>query len=118
MLTRVSASIPFKPVETVDPERFAEAHGTLCNVFGMDSLYAHQEQVGQNILQGITTILDVPTGGGKTLAFWVALFYFWHPGNTEVGCQKTILVVGPLTAPPPSCTLVQISFNAPLVLLG
>ncbi|KAF7369168.1 p-loop containing nucleoside triphosphate hydrolase protein [Mycena venus] len=54
------------------------------------------EEAGQNILKGISTLLDVPTGGGKTLAFWYALFYHWEPGNIEKDCQKIVLVVGPL----------------------
>ncbi|KAJ6503822.1 hypothetical protein C8R45DRAFT_1091588 [Mycena sanguinolenta] len=39
-----------------------------------------------------------PTGGGKTLAFWYALFYHWEPGNIEKECHKIVLVVGPLVA--------------------
>ncbi|KAJ7772144.1 P-loop containing nucleoside triphosphate hydrolase protein [Mycena maculata] len=36
--------------------------------------------------------------GGKTLAFWYPLFYYWAPGNLDDDCQKIVLVVGPLTA--------------------
>ncbi|KAJ7127701.1 P-loop containing nucleoside triphosphate hydrolase protein, partial [Mycena epipterygia] len=70
----------------------------LCDVFGIASLHPHQEETGQNILKGISTLLDVPTGGGKTIAFWYALFYHWQPGNTEENCQKIVLVIGPLVA--------------------
>ncbi|KAJ7019763.1 hypothetical protein C8F04DRAFT_913652, partial [Mycena alexandri] len=83
----------------LDPERLKIAAERLCRVFGIESLHPHQEEAGQNILKGISTLLDVPTGGGKTLAFrWYALFYHWEPGNTEKDCQKIVLVVGPLVA--------------------
>lgn len=48
------------------------------------------------MLQGRTTILDIPTGGGKTLAFWYPLFYHWTPGDTRKEFQKIFLVIGPL----------------------
>ncbi|KAJ6592823.1 P-loop containing nucleoside triphosphate hydrolase protein [Mycena capillaripes] len=67
-------------------------------LFLMSPLHPHQVQTGQNTLRGISTFLDAPTGGGKTLAFWYPLFYYWAPGNTDEDCQKIILVVGPLTA--------------------
>ncbi|KAJ7430797.1 P-loop containing nucleoside triphosphate hydrolase protein [Mycena galericulata] len=90
--------MPFTPVATLDPERLRNAAQSLCNVFGINSLHPHQEEAGQNILKGISTFLDIPTGGGKTLAFWYALFYHWQPGNIEEDCQKIVLVVGPLVA--------------------
>ncbi|KAF7302211.1 p-loop containing nucleoside triphosphate hydrolase protein [Mycena indigotica] len=43
-------------------------------------------------------MLDVPTGGGKTLAFWFALFYYWQPGCTDEASNKIVLVIGPLVA--------------------
>ncbi|KAJ7026462.1 P-loop containing nucleoside triphosphate hydrolase protein [Mycena alexandri] len=81
----------------LDPERLKRTAETLCNIFGVESLHPHQE-AGQNILKGISTFLDVPTGGGKTLAFWCALFYHWQPGNVDEECRKIVLVVGPLVA--------------------
>ncbi|KAJ7094490.1 P-loop containing nucleoside triphosphate hydrolase protein [Mycena belliarum] len=90
--------MPFAPVATLDPERLKTATQNLCDVFGIPALHPHQEETGQNILRGITTLLDVPTGGGKTIAFWYALFYHWQPGNTDAACQKIVLVVGPLVA--------------------
>ncbi|KAF7373721.1 p-loop containing nucleoside triphosphate hydrolase protein [Mycena sanguinolenta] len=90
--------MPFTPVASLDPERLKIAAKRLCEVFGIESLYPHQEEAGQNILKGISTFLDVPTGGGKTLAFWYALFYHWQPGNTEENRKKIVLVVGPLVA--------------------
>ncbi|KAJ7640520.1 P-loop containing nucleoside triphosphate hydrolase protein [Mycena rosella] len=88
--------MPFSPVQTLDPERLKIAAQTLCDVFGLVSLHPHQEEAGRNILRGVSTFLDVPTGGGKTLAFWYALFYHWQPGNTSKECQKIVLVVAPL----------------------
>ncbi|KAJ6552521.1 P-loop containing nucleoside triphosphate hydrolase protein [Mycena sp. CBHHK59/15] len=67
-------------------------------MFGIPSLRLHQEEAGQNVLRGISTLLDVPTGGGKIIAFWYVLFYHWSPGNTQEDCQKIFLVVGPLVA--------------------
>ncbi|KAF7378268.1 p-loop containing nucleoside triphosphate hydrolase protein [Mycena sanguinolenta] len=90
--------MPFTPVAVLDPERLKTTAERLCQVFGIESLHPHQEEAGQNILKGISTLLDVPTGGGKTLAFWYALFYHWEPGNIEKECQKIVLVVGPLVA--------------------
>ncbi|KAJ7204674.1 P-loop containing nucleoside triphosphate hydrolase protein [Mycena pura] len=90
--------MPFTPVTTLDPETLKNAEQTLCDVFGVHSLYPHQVQAGQNILRGITTLLDIPTGGGKTLAFWYALFYHWQPGNEDANARKIVLVIGPLVA--------------------
>jgi superfamily II DNA helicase RecQ len=88
--------MPFTPVTALDPQRLKNTAQTLCDVFGIPSLHPHQEKAGQNILKGISTLLDVPTGGGKTIAFWYALFYHWQPGNTDTDAQKIVLVVGPL----------------------
>ncbi|KAJ7463222.1 hypothetical protein FB451DRAFT_991157, partial [Mycena latifolia] len=87
-------SMPF----TLDPQRLKLGAETLCNVFGIPSLHPHQEETGKNILRGISTFLDVPTGGGKTIAFWYALFYHWQPGNTAKEYQKIVLLIGPLVA--------------------
>ncbi|KAJ6565336.1 hypothetical protein B0H10DRAFT_2445191 [Mycena sp. CBHHK59/15] len=90
--------MPFRPVKSLDPERLKLAAQTLCETFGIPSMRLHQEEAGQNVLRGISTLLDVPTGGGKIIAFWYALFYHWSPGNTQEDCQKIVLVVGPLVA--------------------
>ncbi|EDQ99113.1 uncharacterized protein LACBIDRAFT_335334 [Laccaria bicolor S238N-H82] len=72
----------------------------LCETFGIPFLHPFQIETGQNILQKRSTILDVPTRSGKTLAFFYALFYYWWPGNTERdSCQKKIIVIiSPLVA--------------------
>ncbi|KAJ7431008.1 P-loop containing nucleoside triphosphate hydrolase protein [Mycena galericulata] len=80
--------MPFRPLVELDPERLETACKNLCRVFGVPSLHAHQRDTGENVLKGISTILDIPTGGGKTLAYWLPLFYYWAPGNTENDCQK------------------------------
>jgi Lhr-like helicase len=61
--------MPFTPVTNLGPERVKNAAQTFCNVFGIPSLHPHEEKASQNILKGISTLLDVPTGGGKTIAF-------------------------------------------------
>ncbi|KAF7360458.1 p-loop containing nucleoside triphosphate hydrolase protein [Mycena venus] len=90
--------MPFAPLVDLDPQKLGIASSKLCEVFGVSSLRPHQTETGQNVLKGISTILDIPTGGGKTLAYWYPLFYYWAPGNTDKNSQKIILVVGPLTA--------------------
>ncbi|KAF8176222.1 P-loop containing nucleoside triphosphate hydrolase protein [Mycena galopus ATCC 62051] len=90
--------MPFTPLTNLEPERLRKTAETLCDVFGIPSLHPHQEKAGQNILRGISTLLDVPTGGGKTIAFWYALFYHWQPGSMAPESQKIVLVVGPLVA--------------------
>ncbi|KAF7289750.1 p-loop containing nucleoside triphosphate hydrolase protein [Mycena indigotica] len=90
--------MPFVPVDSIDPQRLKIARETLCSVFNIPSLHPFQEKVGLNVLQGKHTMLDVPTGGGKTLAFWFALFYYWQPGCTDEASNKIVLVIGPLVA--------------------
>ncbi|KAJ7153843.1 P-loop containing nucleoside triphosphate hydrolase protein [Mycena filopes] len=90
--------MPFKPLLELDAEKLNTATRNLCQVFGVPALRPHQTETGQNILKGISTLLDIPTGGGKTLAYWFPLFYYWAPGNHDVACQKIVLLVGPLSA--------------------
>ncbi|KAJ7143117.1 hypothetical protein C8R43DRAFT_1238079 [Mycena crocata] len=72
------------PLTELDPARLERASKLVCELFGVGPISA--------------PILDIPTGGGKTLALWFALFYYWEPGNVDEACQKILLVVGPLTA--------------------
>ncbi|KAJ7579542.1 P-loop containing nucleoside triphosphate hydrolase protein [Mycena floridula] len=70
----------------------------LCKVFGVPELRPFQVQAGENILRGIDTILDIPTGDGKTLGFFLPFFYHIKSLETIEQCEKVLLVVGPLTA--------------------
>jgi superfamily II DNA helicase RecQ len=87
----------YRPVTAIDVVKSQLASETLCTLFNIPSLRDHQQKAGQNILLGKNTFLDIPTGGGKTLAFYYPLFYHWQPGVTEKKAQKIILVLGPLT---------------------
>ncbi|THU86506.1 P-loop containing nucleoside triphosphate hydrolase protein [Dendrothele bispora CBS 962.96] len=82
----------------IDTERLSRARNRLAETFGITTLREHQELAGQNLILGISTMYDVPTGGGKTLAFYYPLFYYWEPGNEDPSCQKVVLVISPLTA--------------------
>ncbi|KAJ3831940.1 P-loop containing nucleoside triphosphate hydrolase protein [Lentinula raphanica] len=88
--------MPFIPLTEVEPSLARQAELSLCAVFDVPSLHGFQIQAGHNILKGRNTILDVPTGGGKTLAFYYPLFYYWTPGNSNLQSKKTILVISPL----------------------
>ncbi|THU97464.1 P-loop containing nucleoside triphosphate hydrolase protein, partial [Dendrothele bispora CBS 962.96] len=79
----------------LDERRLEEARNRLCEVFEVPALREHQEKAGQNIILGKTTLYDVPTGGGKTLTFWLPLFYHLVQGGD---CQKVVLVISPLNA--------------------
>ncbi|KAF8909185.1 hypothetical protein CPB85DRAFT_1435761 [Mucidula mucida] len=88
--------MPFAPVLEIDPQRAARAREKMCEVFDVPELRDFQEEAGQNILLGHSTFLDVPTGGGKTLAIWYALFY--HMATTsdgDEGSKKVIVVLSP-----------------------
>jgi hypothetical protein len=80
--------MPFEPLVELDLEKLEAASRNLCEVFRVPSLRIQQIDTGQNVLKGISTILDIPTGGGKTLAYWYPLFYYWAPGNIDENCQK------------------------------
>ncbi|KAJ3741641.1 hypothetical protein EV360DRAFT_7256, partial [Lentinula raphanica] len=80
----------------IDPLRARETAQRLCEVFGVPMLHDFQEAAGLNTLQGKNTILDIPTGAGKTIAFFYPLFYFWKPGDHEPVSRKILLVVSPL----------------------
>ena len=46
-------------------------------------LWEHQKKAGQNIIQGLTTIYNVPTGGGKTLALTCKLIVLMSPSPMQ-----------------------------------
>ncbi|KAF8829544.1 hypothetical protein HHX47_DHR3000514 [Lentinula edodes] len=95
--TPKSRSHVYKALNELDPEKTRIAAETICTLFEIPSLRDYQVQAGQNALRGKNTFLDIPTGGGKTLAFYYPLFYHWQPGQTSKKSQKTILVLGPLS---------------------
>ncbi|KAF5345897.1 hypothetical protein D9758_011444 [Tetrapyrgos nigripes] len=53
---------------TIDEATLRRARDTLCMIWSILSLCERQEKAGRNIIQGISTMYDVPTGGGKTLS--------------------------------------------------
>lgn len=84
--------------QTLDEGRLEAARKQMCDVFGIKELRQHQEMAGKNILRGITTVYDIPTGGGKTLAFWYPIFYHWTSDNGFSNSQKVVLILSPLNA--------------------
>lgn len=85
--------------EPLDEARLEQTERRLCNIFNLPSLYDHQRQPGRLILSGRSVILDVPTGGGKTVAFLYALFYHWWLGKVEADENAKILfIISPLIA--------------------
>ncbi|KAJ3709406.1 P-loop containing nucleoside triphosphate hydrolase protein, partial [Lentinula raphanica] len=76
--------MPFVALTEVNPIIARQAEFSLCNTFDIPALHDFQIQA------------DVPTGGGKTLAFFYALFYYWTPGTSYQRTKKITLVVSPL----------------------
>ncbi|EEB89174.1 hypothetical protein MPER_12755, partial [Moniliophthora perniciosa FA553] len=70
----------------------------LCNAFGVPALRDYQEEAARHIILGQSVLYDVPTGGGKTLTFYLPLFYHWKMGSPEKATDKVILVISPLNA--------------------
>jgi superfamily II DNA or RNA helicase len=70
--------------DELDEERLQKASEMMCQVSKVSTLRNFQVEAGKNMLRGEITILDVPTGAGKTLSFWFTLFYhFWRVGSKE-----------------------------------
>jgi superfamily II DNA helicase RecQ len=90
--------MPFQSLPHLDPERLKRTSEMMCAVFGLPSLHPWQEEAGQNILKGKSTLLDAPTGIGKTMAFWYPLFYHMSSFEDIKHCKKVVLVIGPLSA--------------------
>ncbi|KAK7000844.1 p-loop containing nucleoside triphosphate hydrolase protein [Favolaschia claudopus] len=88
--------MPVRPVRELDPERVQRTNTLLCQLWNIPSLRAHQEQAGSNMVKGIHTVLDVPTGGG--IAFWWPLLYYWSPVDDSPSTRKNLLVISPLVA--------------------
>jgi hypothetical protein len=87
--------MPFTPVATFRPcEAQSCCPGPLRRIWHRLSLPAP----GESRAEYSARHQYVPTGGGKTIAFWYALFYHWQPGNVDDEAQKIVLVVGPLVA--------------------
>ncbi|KAF7348140.1 p-loop containing nucleoside triphosphate hydrolase protein [Mycena sanguinolenta] len=61
--------MPFKPLVELDPIKLENASRNLCAIFGVPSLHSYQVETGQNTLKGISTFLDIPTGGGRPMLF-------------------------------------------------
>ncbi|KAJ7343954.1 P-loop containing nucleoside triphosphate hydrolase protein [Mycena albidolilacea] len=88
----------FRAVTNPDPARVQRAIERLCHLWNVPTLRPHQEQAGINMIKGVSTLLDVPTGGSKTLAFWWPLLYHWAPNDDTEKKQKNLLVISPLVA--------------------
>ena len=67
-----------------------------CKVFKVPSVYDWQYEVCDAVLAGKDCVLTVPTGGGKTLSFYLPLLAYWQPGDNEPEHQKIVLIISPL----------------------
>ncbi|KIJ54010.1 hypothetical protein M422DRAFT_241270, partial [Sphaerobolus stellatus SS14] len=54
-----------------------------CNFFEIPAVYDWQYEVCESVLDGKDILLGVPTGGGKTLSFYLPLLAHWKPGDKE-----------------------------------
>ncbi|KAF9064358.1 P-loop containing nucleoside triphosphate hydrolase protein [Rhodocollybia butyracea] len=85
--------MPPKYPQSLDEGRLDKAEKIICEIFDVPGLRELQQLAGRNILQGKTTVYDVPTGGGKTLAFWYPLAYGLDSKDDISVSQKVVLVV-------------------------
>ncbi|KAF8526731.1 P-loop containing nucleoside triphosphate hydrolase protein [Gautieria morchelliformis] len=65
-------------------------------LFGIEAIHDWQFEVCEAILGRKDCVLSIPTGGGKTLAFYLPLLAHWAPGDNEPSNQKMVLIVSPL----------------------
>ncbi|KIY70314.1 P-loop containing nucleoside triphosphate hydrolase protein [Cylindrobasidium torrendii FP15055 ss-10] len=86
-------------LDRIDEEILKDTKDKLCSDFGIPEIRPFQEEAGIHILRGRHTILDVPTGGGKTLALWFALYYHIISAK-RLGTQSkaAVIVISPLVA--------------------
>ncbi|KAF8575612.1 hypothetical protein K439DRAFT_1623463 [Ramaria rubella] len=65
-------------------------------MLGIDKIHTWQYKVCNVLLGKKDCLLSVPTGGGKTLSFYLPLFAHWAPGDKTPEYQKVVLIVSPL----------------------
>ncbi|KAJ7605098.1 P-loop containing nucleoside triphosphate hydrolase protein [Roridomyces roridus] len=90
--------MPYEAVAEPDPTCVQHTKDLIFGIWNVSELRPHQEIAGIHLIQGKNVVLDVPTGGGKTLAFWWPLLYHWDPNVNAEGTRKILLVVSPLVA--------------------
>ncbi|KAJ7361093.1 P-loop containing nucleoside triphosphate hydrolase protein [Mycena albidolilacea] len=88
----------FCPVTNPDPACVQRANECLCHLWNVLNLRPHQEQASINMIKGVSTLLDFPTSGSKTLTFWWPLLYHWAPNDDTEETRKNLLVISPLVA--------------------
>ena len=91
-------AMPFKALDNLPDERLQETCQRLASAFGVRSIWDFQQEAGSACLLGFYTILNCPTGMGKTLAFYFVLFWHWNIGDTDPANERIVLIIGPLNA--------------------
>ncbi|KAF8499420.1 P-loop containing nucleoside triphosphate hydrolase protein [Gautieria morchelliformis] len=86
-------SCPYNLGFRVVTQEMEDAPATL---FSVEAINDWQFEVCEAILGRKDCVLSIPTGGGKTLAFYLPLFAHWAPGDNEPSHQKVVLIVSPL----------------------
>ncbi|KIJ25075.1 hypothetical protein M422DRAFT_193886, partial [Sphaerobolus stellatus SS14] len=66
------------------------------HTFDLSSVYDWQLEACRAILEKRDCILSAPTGGGKTLAFYLPLLAFYDPTTENASNQPITLIVSPL----------------------
>ncbi|KAL0563732.1 hypothetical protein V5O48_018334, partial [Marasmius crinis-equi] len=90
--------MPFKPVKSLHLDCANHAEDKIYELWGALALRKHQVQAGRNNVLGKNTVLDVPTRGGKTLAFWYPIFYHLSGDPNNAKNFDNLLVISPLDA--------------------
>ncbi len=93
VLIRTLPSLPPAPAPSGYLERFPPAMRNALHTLGLSTLYAHQAEAIDRILEGLDVVLQAPTASGKTLCFNIplALTLLEHP-------QYHALMVHPMKA--------------------